>query len=180
MKIYLVRHGQTDSNLKKVYDNVKLDEDINENGIKQAEELRNKIINMNIKFDIIYSSQLKRAIHTANIINYNNNKIIIDKRLEERNTGNLAGKPLECTNREFYWDYYSNIKYGTEESIDNLFNRVNSFLNELKSKNYNTVLIVAHSGVSKAFYAYFNGIPKDGKFLNLGLKNGEIKEYEFK
>lgn len=38
MKIYLVRHGQTDSNLKKVYDNVKLDEDINENGIKQAEE----------------------------------------------------------------------------------------------------------------------------------------------
>lgn len=33
MKIYLVRHGQTNSNLKKVYDNVKLDEDINENGI---------------------------------------------------------------------------------------------------------------------------------------------------
>ena len=176
MKIYLVRHGQTDSNLKKIYDNVKLDEDINENGIKQAEELRDKI--KNLKFDIIYSSQLKRAIHTANIINYNNNKIIIDKRLEERNTGNLAGKPLEYTNREVYWDYYSNIKYGTEEIIDHLFNRVNSFLNELKDKNYNTVLIVAHSGVSKAFYAYFNGIPKDGKFLNLGLKNGEIIEYE--
>ena len=50
----------------------------------------------------------------------------------------------------------------------------------MKNKNYNTVLIVAHSGVSKAFYAYFNGIPKDGKFLNLGLKNGEIKEYELK
>ncbi len=82
MKIYLVRHGQTDSNLKKVYDNVELDEDINENGIKQAEELRNKI--MNIKFDIIYSSQLKRAIHTANIINYNNNKIIIDKRTKTK------------------------------------------------------------------------------------------------
>lgn len=176
MKIYLVRHGQTDSNLKKIYDNVKLDEDINENGIKQAEELRDKI--KNLKFDIIYSSQLKRAIHTANIINYNNNKIIIDKRLEERNTGNLAGKPLEYTNREVYWDYYSNIKYGTEESVNHLFNRVNSFLNELKDKNYNTVLIVAHSGVSKAFYAYFNGIPKDGKFLNLGLKNGEIIEYE--
>ena len=34
-----------------------------------------------------------------------------------------------------------------------------------------------HSGVSKAFYAYFNGIPEDGKFLKLGLQNGEIKEY---
>mgnify|MGYP003419801109 CR=1 FL=1 len=33
-------------------------------------------------------------------------------------------------------------------------------------KEYKSVLIVAHSGVSKAFYAYFNGIPKDGKFLN--------------
>ncbi len=68
----------------------------------------------------------------------------------------------------------------TEETIDNLFNRVNSFINELKRKNYNIMLIVAYSGVSKAFHAYFNGIPKDGKFLNLGLKNGEIKEYEIK
>lgn len=58
-----------------------------------------------------------------------------------------------------------------------VFNRVNDFLDNLKNKEYNSVLIVAHSGISKAFYAYFNGIPKDGKFLNLGLKNTEIKEY---
>ena len=38
-------------------------------------------------------------------------------------------------------------------------------------------LIVAHSGVSKAFSGYFEGI-KDGMFLNRGLKNCEIKEYE--
>jgi broad specificity phosphatase PhoE len=36
---------------------------------------------------------------------------------------------------------------------------------------------VAHSGVSKAFSGYFEGI-QDGKFLNRGLKNCEIKEYE--
>jgi len=47
----------------------------------------------------------------------------------------------------------------------------------LKTKEYNRVLIVAHSGVSKAFSAYFEGIG-DGMFLDRGLKNCEIKEYE--
>ena len=62
-----------------------------------------------------------------------------------------------------------NIKY--------FFKRVFEFLDELKTKNYKSVLIVAHSGVSKAFSAYFEGI-KDGKFLNRGLKNCEMKGYE--
>ena len=60
-----------------------------------------------------------------------------------------------------------------------LFDKVANFLEELKNKEYENVLIVAHSGISKAFYGYFNGIPQDGHFLNLGLKNCEIKEYEF-
>ena len=47
----------------------------------------------------------------------------------------------------------------------------------IKTKDYKKVLIVAHSGVSKAFSGYFEGI-QDGKFLNRGLKNCEIKEYK--
>ena len=62
--------------------------------------------------------------------------------------------------------------------MSSLFDKVRNFLEELKNKDYENVLIVAHSGISKAFYGYFNGIPEDGKFLNLGLKNCEIKEYE--
>ena len=50
--------------------------------------------------------------------------------------------------------------------------------NTIKTKDYETVLIVAHSGVSKAFSGYFEGIG-DGKFLNRGLKNCEIKKYEY-
>ena len=50
-------------------------------------------------------------------------------------------------------------------------------LDELKQKDYENVLIIAHSGVSKAFSGYFDGI-QDGKFLKRGLKNCEIKEYE--
>ena len=40
------------------------------------------------------------------------------------------------------------------------------------------ILIVGHKGISKAFDAYFYGIPKDGKLLKLGLDNAGIKEYE--
>ena len=84
------------------------------------------------------------------------------------------------TDREDYWNYYTNTKYGTEERIPDLVKRVTEFLDKLKTKDYNSVLIVAHSGVSKAFYVYFNGIPEDGKLLNLGLKNTDVKEYELK
>ena len=173
MKIYIVRHGQVPHNALKQYNTT--DEDLTDLGIKQAEELRDKIKDM--KFDIIICSPLNRAKHTAEIININNNKIIYDDRIRERNCGDLSEKPLEVTNREEYWNYNTTIKYGTSENIKLFFDRVYNFLDELKTKEYEKVLIVAHSGVSKAFNGYFEGI-KDGKFLNRGLKNCEIKEYE--
>ena len=48
----------------------------------------------------------------------------------------------------------------------------------IKIKDYKNVLVVAHSGVSKAFDVFFEGI-KNGLFLDRGLKNCEIKKYEF-
>ncbi|MBQ7140866.1 MAG: histidine phosphatase family protein [Bacilli bacterium] len=131
-----------------------------------------------IDYDIVISSPLLRAKHTAEIINVNNKEILLDDRIQERKHGSLEGQSIEVTDREEYWNFYTDIKYGTEESIPDLFKRVEEFLNELKTKEYKSILIVAHSGVSKAFYAYFNGIPKDGKFLNLGLGNTEIKKYD--
>ena len=174
MKVYLVRHGQCDSNVIGRYNFI--DEDINEVGIKQAEDLREKINDSD--YDIVISSPLIRALHTAKIINANNKEILLDERLVERKHGSLEGKSVDVTDREEYWNYYTVVKYGTEERIPDLCNRVKEFLDELKDKKYRSVLIVAHSGVSKAFYVYFNGIPKDGKMLNLGLKNTEVKEYE--
>ena len=173
MKIYLVRHGQCESNVIGRYI---IDEDINETGIKQAEDLREKIKDIN--YDLVISSPLARAFHTADIINAKNKDIITDERLAERNPGSLEGKSINITDREEFWNYYTKVKYGTEERIPDLCNRVKEFLDELKTKNYKSVLVVAHSGVSKAFYVYFNGIPEDGKMLNLGLKNTEMKEYE--
>lgn len=173
MKVYIVRHGQVLHNVQKVYSNE--NEDLTEVGIDQAKELSRKIKNIN--YDLIISSPLIRALHTARIINVKNKEIIIDNRLEERNPGNLSGKPISCTNREEYWNFNSKIQYGTSENMKDFFYRIFDFLDDLKTKNYESVLVVAHNGVSKAFSAYFHGI-NDGKFLEHGLKNCEIKEYE--
>ena len=175
MKIYLVRHGQCDSNVIGRYNF--LDEDINETGIRQAEELGKKIKDIN--YDIVISSPMVRALHTAQIINVNNKEIITDERLQERNPGSLEGKATSDTDREEFWNYYSTIHYDDEEWVSHLFDRIKEFLDELKDDDYNTVLIVAHSGVSKAFSFYFEGMG-DGHFLNRGLKNCEIKEYTLK
>ncbi len=172
MKVYIARHGEVPHNAFKIYN--RRDEDLTNHGIEQAEELKKKIEGM--EFDIIISSPLLRAKHTAEIIT-NNKKIYLDARIKERNCGNLGGQSVEVTDREEYWDYYTTIQYGTSENIQDFFSRVYDFIEELKTKEYKTVLVVAHSGVSKAFSGYFEGI-QDGKFLNRGLKNCEIKEYK--
>ena len=173
MNVYIVRHGQVPHNALGQYNGN--DEDLTILGVQQAENLRKQIDS--IKFDVIICSPLKRAKHTADIINVNNQKIIYDERIKERGCGDLSGQPLAVTNREEYWNYNTTIKYGTSENIKSFFDRVYNFLDELKTKDYENVLIVAHSGVSKAFNGYFEGI-KDGKFLNRGLKNCEKKKYE--
>lgn len=174
MIVYIVRHGEVPHNALRQYNNK--DEDLNVQGIIQANELRNKI--KNIDYDIIISSPLIRAKHTAQIINVKNREIIIDDRIKEREPGDLSGKSLDVTNRDEYWNYNTTIQYGSSENIKSFFDRVFSFLNELKSENFSSVLVVAHSGVSKAFSCYFDGM-KDGHFLHRGLKNCEIKKYDY-
>lgn len=174
MKVYLVRHGEVPHNVMKKYSSS--DEDLTLNGIKEAEALKESI--KDIEFDVIFSSPYQRAKHTAKIIT-NNKDIVVDKLLKERDCGSLNEQPLESTDREEYWNYYTTIQYGTSENIKEFFSRIFTFLNNLKEKNYKNVLIVAHSGVSKAFSAYFEGI-NNGKFLNRGLKNCEMKIYDLK
>ena len=64
MKIYFVRHGETDMNARNMFYGW-YDADINEKGIAQAEELRAAFETIHI--DAIYSSDLKRAYHTAHM-----------------------------------------------------------------------------------------------------------------
>ena len=64
-KIYIVRHGETDWN-KELRRQGRKDIELNEKGEKQAHEIKEKFKNIN--FDICYTSPLKRARKTAEII----------------------------------------------------------------------------------------------------------------
>ena len=176
MKLYVIRHGKTRCNAEDRY-NCRLDEDINELGIKQAEEAREKVKKLNI--DLIICSPMLRTKHTCNIINANNIPIIYDKRLEERDCGKLTNEKLGEFYYTDYWNYYSDKKIEGLETIQELFKRVDSFLDEIKEKYKDkNILLVTHGGVARGIYFYFNPIPKDGKLESFGSSNCEIKKYQ--
>ena len=173
MKVKFVRHGETDLNYPVRRMQGISDYDLNTNGIKQAENIRNKLAEEDV--DIIISSPLKRAKHTAKIINeFKKVNIIFDDRIIERNYGKLEG---ELFNKE-----YCNLDYDFEsvggESIDTYKARLQDFILEIKKKYYDKkVLVVAHNGVISMLSCILEGIPKDNNFENRGIKNGEVKEF---
>ena len=79
MKLYLARHGQTDWNLEHKAQG-QVDIPLNDTGIKQAEELKDKL--KSYDFDICYCSPLKRAIQTAEIAVDGRTQIILDGNLK--------------------------------------------------------------------------------------------------
>ena len=90
MKIYYVRHGQTDFNLMKKMQGGGTEKDLNETGINQAQETKKNL--ENIKFDVILCSPMNRAKQTAQIIdNGRNLPIITDERIRERKLGEYEG-----------------------------------------------------------------------------------------
>ena len=81
MKIYLVRHGQTNLNKDKRMQGL-TDEPLNEVGILQAHETAALV--ENVDFDAVYASPLDRAITTGAIVGrVAKEQVIIDKRLIE-------------------------------------------------------------------------------------------------
>lgn len=170
--IYLVRHGQTDWNLEGRYQG-RIDIKLNSKGREQASEIKEKL--KEIKFDKVFSSPLKRALETAQIIT--DNDIEIDERLIERCNGELEGKlKSECGNMVDFTDE-NDSKLGIEP-LHNFRGRIENFLSEVE-KNYSgkNILIVTHAGVSIYAKCYFEGEPKDGNYSRYKLKNCEVLTY---
>lgn len=179
MEILLVRHGQTEWNLLKKVQG-KADIELNEEGIKQAEETRKYL--QNEKIDLILCSPLKRAIQTAEIINKERNiRMIIDERVSERDFGEFEGMSNTDFDFNTFWSYKQNLKYDKAENIKDFFKRVYDFLDSIK-KEYSEkrILIVAHGGISIPVKCYFEGIPNTETLLPLCLKNCEVARYTYK
>jgi broad specificity phosphatase PhoE len=178
MSVYITRHGQTNWNIERRFQG-RTDNELNENGIKQAHEVAEKLANEPL--DLIICSPLIRAKQTAEIFNEKRGiEIIFDNNLLERDYGELEGCYLKDYDFKNIWSYDNSQICNLGESVKDLFKRVYDFLDKLKKEYPNkNILLVAHGGISIAVNCYFNGIPEDGEILKTGLGNCEYAKYDF-
>lgn len=90
MDIYLLRHGETDWNKKRLLQG-HTDTLLNEKGRQQVEETARKLADLGISMDAIVASPLKRAKESAQIaacvLDYPQEKIVVEELLIERGFG---------------------------------------------------------------------------------------------
>jgi 2,3-bisphosphoglycerate-dependent phosphoglycerate mutase len=92
--LVLVRHGQSDWNLKNLFTGWK-DPDLTEKGVLEARTAGAKLSAMGLTFDIAFTSALTRAQHTCRLLleklGQEDLPTIRDQALNERDYGDLSG-----------------------------------------------------------------------------------------
>ncbi len=156
MKIFLIRHGQSEADLKNVIE-CNADFDLTEHGKKQAGDLVEKLTALS-PFNALYSSPLKRARGTAMLISEKHGlPVIIDDRLAERNVGEMAGMNRNEAFKKFPLPEgglrpHHKMGGGTGESMLNFKFRTFEFFSELDEKHSNDkIIVVTHGGVINNF-----------------------------
>ena len=141
--IYFV-HGTTYDNANKKCSGWKQIE-LNDLGREQAANLGK--INSKIKFDVIFTSDLVRAIESANIA-FPNVPKIQDKRLRECNYGDLDGEDKNL----IVYEKHVNESFPNGESLKDVEKRIKSLIDDiLKDYKGKTIGIVAHRAPQLAF-----------------------------
>lgn len=140
IKITYFVHGTTTDNEKEISSGWS-DVGLSELGVKQSLELKEKIKDK--KFDVVFCSDLKRAVDSAKLTFEGVAPIILDKRLRECNYGKYNAQPSAIV--EPMHEKCIIERFHEGESYEDVKNRVVDFLEFLK-KNYDgkSVAIVAH------------------------------------
>lgn len=177
MKLYLVRHGQTDFNAGGLAQGT-IDIPLNAIGEAQARELA-KTINC-LDFDAYYVSPMLRARQTAAIITGSKANFIVDELLRERNFGEAEGKRIDFTKLGDIYDRRANINAYGMEPIQDLLARAKKFLDQIKTTHApsDKILIVAHGALLRALHFNIVGYDDDTDFSTARFENCEMREYE--
>jgi 2,3-bisphosphoglycerate-dependent phosphoglycerate mutase len=92
--LVLVRHGQSEWNLKNLFTGWR-DVDLTEKGVTEARDAARKLKAQDIRFDVAFTSALKRAQRTLDIMldemGQKNIPVFKDQALNERDYGDLSG-----------------------------------------------------------------------------------------
>jgi len=151
MNVYFTRHGETKDNKQKILIGQK-EIPLTENGKSQAIKLKKHIENSRIYFDTCYSSPLKRAIETAQII-CGHDKIQIVPEISEIDVGIASEKVCDDFLLEYpqfyHIGYYPDLNYPGGESLNEFFKRCSTWINNTVlniSNQDKSYFIIGHAG----------------------------------
>ena len=132
-------------------------------GIQQSRELAR--LTKDTHFDVVFCSDLRRAVHSATLTWGNKYKIIQDERLRECNYGDYNGKPSQVVKSIEEGSLSEPMPNG--ESYEMVKERIASFLEDLK-QNYDgkSVAIVAHKAPQLALNVLLKEISWKEAFAN--------------
>ncbi len=168
MRLYIVRHGETQWNKEGRMQGWK-NSNLSEKGIENAKKLGLRL--KDVSFEHVYCSPLGRAIETVNcILGEKNTEIILNDNLREMSFGIWEGmkhdEVEELYPEEKYniWNKPELYKPMEGEDFHQVVERAEKFLKDIvKNKSGENILIVSHAILIKAIYAV--------------IKNYDIKEF---
>ena len=181
-----MRHGQSVWNLENRFTGL-TDIDLSPLGIIEAQNAGTILKKLTI--DLIFTSMLKRAIHTTEIVANELGKeiqIIKNSALNERDYGDLQGLNKADTITKYgeeqvqLWRRSFKTKPPNGESLEDTYNRVIPYYKEkiqpeLKTKN---ILIIAHGNSLRALIMYLENISPI-EISNITIPTGIPRVYEF-
>ena len=177
MNIYLIRHGRQNSKLCNV------DVELSPEGREQAELAGKRLAGYHI--DAVYSSNLLRAVETADIINeYVKKPRFYDDRLREAEFGAMTGLSNDVLKEQFgeFLQKRSTMEEdlpypGGGENSAAVYKRAKEALDDIVKEGYENVCIVTHGGLIRALLTGLTGAPSQ-RWLTFGrqLENCSITE----
>ena len=139
------------------------DWDLTELGKKQADHIGKKLSNeLAGKKVVLYSSDLKRAIQTAEeIAKYLGIEPIFKQELRERNLGKCCGKSVQWLreNIECPENTVDDRLFSDGESRRDAWNRLKSFYDEVINSKEENIIIVSHGDLLSIWNAMYIGLP---------------------
>ena len=162
MKILIIRHGESEADILGVHEG-RADFELTTKGKIQAEAMA-KWVNQNFKIHKIYSSTLKRARQTAELLSKETSlEIAFRDELMEFNNGLLAGLSREEAERKYPripdLPVHKSV-YGMESRLEFRY-RADYILSTIINENdmESTIAIVSHGGMINQLFHSFLSLP---------------------
>lgn len=170
---YIVRHGETEYNVKKLIQG-QSDIPLNTVGEQQAANLAKEF--KNFHFDAIFASDLSRAKRTAEIIALEH-KLAVNttKLLRERQLGKFVGQSLELLKKIDQelksLNEQEKISYKTQHDIEDTEEMVSRFLTFLRETAIvypgKIVLVTSHGGMIRVLLDHLGFFTKEDLLGNI-------------